>query len=418
MGQAETGTGQDWQLTPTGTLSINGWMFDISNSKPPSEQVDFFTLASNNTAKGGMPGQDITLLFTRTANDYPACTSSDKYASTPLCPPATPGAAANATSCAITQPLTQQTLDTFQMKNTSTFAGYSWEQVAILDSFVVIDGLVLNMIPYLQANPKPTGDDVDTVIRQAITNQAGSGKDITRQMNYNANLKAAIPCLTTRYLAGHIDKITPGCFVANLFLYASLIVILAVVLARFFMAIIFSWFISWRLASKPKNVGGAGISPMVMPEGANVSVNNPNGTAPWAGGPQNNKLRKDGSSPPNGAIAPVMSLSRIGHELFTVCLVTCYSEGEEGIRNTLESIAATTYPNSRKLLFIVCDGMITGAGEKMSTPDICVSMLDADPRFGNPQPMGYIAVGQGSKRENRAMVYAGHYGELAVLAPS
>ncbi|WOO84845.1 Chitin synthase 1 [Vanrija pseudolonga] len=392
-----------------GTLSVNGWMFDISDSKPPSEQVDFFTLASNNTAKGGMPGQDITLLFTRTAKDYPACTSSDKYASTPLCPPATQGAAANATSCAITQPLTQQTLDTFQMKNTSTFAGYSWDQVAALDSFVVIDGLVLNMIPYLQANPKPTGDDVDKVIRQAITNQAGSGKDITRQMNYSANLKAAIPCLTTRYLAGHIDKITPGCFVANLFLYASLIVILAVVLARFFMAIIFSWFISWRLASKPKNVGGAGISPMVMPEGANVSVNNPNGTAPWAGGPQNNKLRKDGSSPPNGAIAPVMSLSRIGHELFTVCLVTCYSEGEEGIRNTLESIASTTYPNSRKLLFIVCDGMITGAGEKMSTPDICVSMLDADPRFGNPQPMGYIAVGQGSKRENRAMVYAGHY---------
>ena len=54
----------------------------------------------------------------------------------------------------------------------------------------------------------------------------------------------------------------------------------------------------------------------------------------------------------------------------------------------------------------------------MSTPDICVSMLDADPRFGNPIPMGYIAVGSGAKRENRAMVYAGHYGKLDSLTYS
>jgi chitin synthase len=54
--------------------------------------------------------------------------------------------------------------------------------------------------------------------------------------------------------------------------------------------------------------------------------------------------------------------------------------------------------------------MITGHGEKRSTPDVCVSMLDADPRYGNPMPMGYIAVGSGAKRENRAMIYAGHMG--------
>lgn len=59
---------------------------------------------------------------------------------------------------------------------------------------------------------------------------------------------------------------------------------------------------------------------------------------------------------------------------------------------------------------MVCDGMITGQGEKRSTPDVCVGMLDADGRFGNPVPMGYEAVGSGRKRENRAMVYAGHYG--------
>ena len=110
----------------------------------------------------------------------------------------------------------------------------------------------------------------------------------------------------------------------------------------------------------------------------------------------------------------MISLARIGAELFTIALVTCYSEGEDSVRGTVESIAATNYSDSRKLIWIVCDGMITGQGEKMSTPDICVSMLDADPRFGNPMPMGYIAVGSGAKRENRAMVYAGHYGKSTI----
>jgi chitin synthase len=104
-----------------------------------------------------------------------------------------------------------------------------------------------------------------------------------------------------------------------------------------------------------------------------------------------------------------MSLAQIGTELFAICLVTCYSEGEDSIRSTLDSISRTTYSDARKLLFVVADGMITGAGEKMSTPDICVGLLDADPRFGNPMPMSYFAIGSGMKRENRAMVYAGHY---------
>ena len=104
-----------------------------------------------------------------------------------------------------------------------------------------------------------------------------------------------------------------------------------------------------------------------------------------------------------------MNLAQIGAELFVVCLVTCYSEGEESMRSTLDSLSQTTYSDHRKLLFVVADGMITGAGEKRSTPDICVSLLEADPRFGNPVPMSYLAVGSGAKRENRAMVYAGHY---------
>ena len=67
------------------------------------------------------------------------------------------------------------------------------------------------------------------------------------------------------------------------------------------------------------------------------------------------------------------------------------------------------------MLFVIADGMITGAGEKRSTPDICVSLLEADPRFGDPMPMSYVAVGSGKKKHNRAMVYAGHYSEMIYL---
>ncbi|THG98780.1 hypothetical protein EW026_g3458 [Hermanssonia centrifuga] len=246
-----------------------------------------------------------------------------------------------------------------------------------------------------------------------------SGRDGTRLFYFHPDTRAAVPCLVQRYYAGNIDKVTPGCFVSQLVLYAGLIVILSLVLVRFIMACVFNWFLSARLAGPPDTMtlNRSGISPAVMPEGANMSIDNPNGTAPWAGSKKLAKPSKSGRSLASSnstlvgadGVAPVVSLAQIGAELFAVCLVTCYSEGEESLRTTLDSISVTTYSDARKLLFVVADGMITGAGEKRSTPDICVGLLEADPRFGNPVPMSYTAVGAGTKAENRAMVYAGHY---------
>ncbi|KAI7899131.1 chitin synthase-domain-containing protein [Cokeromyces recurvatus] len=72
--------------------------------------------------------------------------------------------------------------------------------------------------------------------------------------------------------------------------------------------------------------------------------------------------------------------------LHTFMVVTCYSEGEEGLRTTLESLATTDYPVSHKLLLVVCDGIITGV-----------------------KPSSYVAIADGAKRHNRAKVYAGYY---------
>lgn len=391
------------------TFGVQGVMFNVSKATFPSG-FDFAQLEKT-------PGIDITPYFTRTAAQFTECKGlTYRVALDEPC--------SSASSCPLGT-LTAATATSLNIFKTNFLVGYDWDQISSTPGYMVIDGAVLNLQPYMTLHPNPIpADPVDTAIRTIMASK--NGKDGTRLFYNRANLQSAVPCIRQRYIAGNIDKITPGCFISSLFLYAGLIVILALVLVRFVMACIFNWFLSERLAGPPSSqeLNRSAISPAVMPEGANVSIDNKNGTAPWANGQK--KLTKGGSKlgpslassssatliNSDSSTAPIMSLSQIGAELFAVCLVTCYSEGEESLRTTLDSISATTYSDARKLLFVVADGMITGAGEKKSTPDICVSLLDADPRFGNPIPMTYNAVGSGEKAQNRAMVYAGHYSTL------
>ncbi|KAL4752170.1 chitin synthase D [Aspergillus terricola var. indicus] len=101
-----------------------------------------------------------------------------------------------------------------------------------------------------------------------------------------------------------------------------------------------------------------------------------------------------------------------------MCLVTCYSEGEEGIRTTLDSIALTDYPNSHKSIVVICDGIIKGKGEEFSTPEIVLRMM-RDPIIPpeEVEAFSYVAVATGSKRHNMAKIYAGFYdyGEHSII---
>ena len=104
-----------------------------------------------------------------------------------------------------------------------------------------------------------------------------------------------------------------------------------------------------------------------------------------------------------------------------ICLVTCYSEGAEGLRTTLDSIATTDYPNSHKTILVVCDGMIKGAGEELTTPEIALGMMgDHAVLPDEVQAFSYVAVASGSKRHNMAKVYAGfyNYGENSRIPPA
>lgn len=96
--------------------------------------------------------------------------------------------------------------------------------------------------------------------------------------------------------------------------------------------------------------------------------------------------------------------------IHSICLVTAYSEGELGLRTTLNSIATTDYPNSHKVILVICDGLIKGKGETLTTPDFALSMMkDHTTPPKEVEAFSYVAVASGAKRHNMAKIYAGFY---------
>lgn len=94
----------------------------------------------------------------------------------------------------------------------------------------------------------------------------------------------------------------------------------------------------------------------------------------------------------------------------TICLVTAYSESIEGLRTTIDSLATTDYPNSHKVILVIADGIVQGAGNAMSTPDIILSMMkDLLIPKEEVEPHSYEAIAHGHKRHNMAKIYAGFY---------
>jgi chitin synthase len=93
---------------------------------------------------------------------------------------------------------------------------------------------------------------------------------------------------------------------------------------------------------------------------------------------------------------------------FVLCQVPCYTEGEESLRRTIDSLAALNYDDKRKLIFIICDGNIIGSGNDRTTPRIVLDILGVDPSL-DPEPLLFKSVGEGSKALNYGKVYSGLY---------
>lgn len=179
--------------------------------------------------------------------------------------------------------------------------------------------------------------------------------------------KDELECFKQAFYVGEIAVKSIGCQVADAFLYLSLVSILGLVFSRFVLAVAYS------LTAQIRN---------------------------W-------RLMRSSSDS-----MPVILLS------------TCYSEGREGLKATLDSLGAQEYDN--KLIVVISDGYITGAGNDASTPDILKSLisplsrgegsqnlagLSADnPIFGWPtSPQQYISIASGAAKVNYAEVHPGTY---------
>ncbi|KAF3039933.1 hypothetical protein E8E12_008119 [Didymella heteroderae] len=93
---------------------------------------------------------------------------------------------------------------------------------------------------------------------------------------------------------------------------------------------------------------------------------------------------------------------------FVICHVPAYTEGEEHIRKGLDSLTALAYDNKRKLICVVCDGMIVGGGNDRPTPKIVLDILGVDPKV-DPPALPFWSVGEGSQQLNYGKVYSGLY---------
>lgn len=272
---------------------------------------------------------------------------------------------------------------------------------------------VLNISKYLDANTQYFGATGDTILRN------GMGNDASYALMNNAQIKSAIPCLTARYQAGVISTENGGCIASGIIMNVMIAVIIAVVAIRYTMAVIFQWLIARSLV---KPGGRSGFLSWRSKAGGNDDPAN-HIRAPTnmynTGGSSNASVSSlsntDAGSPTASAVDLKPGIDIVSTKLYTMLQVTCYSEGEESMRTTMDSLANTTYSNKHKVFMVIADGLITGSGESRSTPDIVIDMMDLDPTMADPKPCSYLAIADGEKQLNMAKVYAGHYKGVACL---
>ncbi|KAI0387558.1 glycosyltransferase family 2 protein [Hypomontagnella monticulosa] len=93
---------------------------------------------------------------------------------------------------------------------------------------------------------------------------------------------------------------------------------------------------------------------------------------------------------------------------FVICQVPAYTEGEDSLRKALDSLTALQYDNKRKLICVICDGVIVGEGNDRPTPKIVLDILGVDPKV-DPPALPFKSVGTGSEQLNYGKVYSGLY---------
>ncbi|KAF5097268.1 hypothetical protein DV451_003900 [Geotrichum candidum] len=101
---------------------------------------------------------------------------------------------------------------------------------------------------------------------------------------------------------------------------------------------------------------------------------------------------------------------------FVMLQVPAYTEDEESLRRAIDSLARTKYDDKRKLLIVICDGMIVGAGNDRPTPRIVLDILGSS-RDVNPPALSVEGLGEGQQQHNMGKVYSGLYEVQGHIVP-
>ncbi|XHG02063.1 hypothetical protein AWENTII_005426 [Aspergillus wentii] len=101
---------------------------------------------------------------------------------------------------------------------------------------------------------------------------------------------------------------------------------------------------------------------------------------------------------------------------FIICQVPAYTEDEESLRRAIDSMARMRYDDKRKLLLVICDGMIIGQGNDRPTPRIVLDIFGV-PESVDPEPLSFDSLGEGMKQHNMAKVYSGLYEVQGHIVP-
>ena len=101
---------------------------------------------------------------------------------------------------------------------------------------------------------------------------------------------------------------------------------------------------------------------------------------------------------------------------FVICQVPVYTEDEESVRRAIDSAARMKYDDKRKLLVIICDGMIIGQGNDRPTPRIVLDILGVSDTV-DPEPLSFESLGDGLKQHNMGKVYSGLYEVQGHIVP-
>ena len=101
---------------------------------------------------------------------------------------------------------------------------------------------------------------------------------------------------------------------------------------------------------------------------------------------------------------------------FVICQVPAYTEDEDSLRRAIDSAARMKYDDKRKLLVIVCDGMIIGQGNDRPTPRIVLDILGVSETV-DPEPLSFESLGEGMKQHNMGKVYSGLYETYGHIVP-